>query len=187
MIQLSEAIGVTAGLYRRDQQTPSRPSLVRASRTTKLAPAEHVQASAPFSVFKSVSWKFRHTSRPPPDVNIILSSMLLLLNSWCLLHLLNKDSTAGAAPLFTAAAGLLTDRLKAQTPQTMLSFWTPRTVPMQIRLAIATLKGLIFHLRHQGSIQHISTCLSFMITLKNLCQDKQVIAEAFACEGEQIA
>ena len=58
---------------------------------------------------------------------------------------------------------------------------------MQTKLAVTAVRGLIFHLRCQNPLQHHNTCLTFMSTVKDLCPDKQAIAEAFACEGKQTA
>ena len=57
---------------------------------------------------------------------------------------------------------------------------------MQTKIAVTAVRGLIFHLRCQTSLQHFNTCLSFMTIVKDLCPDKQAIAEAFACEGKQL-
>ena len=61
---------------------------------------------------------------------------------------------------------------------------------MQTKLAVTAVRGFVFHLGYlkcQTSLQHFDTCLSVMRTVKDLCPDKQAIAEAFACGGKQIA
>ena len=186
-LQTPQSWSIVAGTSLHGQSAPGRPSSTCASWHHKLYLTRHLQVSRLPSVLKAAPSKSVQNSKLLADVDIALSSVLIMTKMWSFLHLLRVPSINGATPFFIAVCGLVTNQSKQTIKASIRPLRAPPTVCMQTKLAVTAVRGLIFHMRCQNSSQHFDTCLSFMSSVKDLCPDKQAIAEAFASEGKQTA